>query len=549
MLICVVLVVAGVLGALPWLEMGVNDDFSFNWVARTFASTGHLTYDGWAAAMIGVQAWWAGWLIRLFGFSFTLVRLSTLPMAAGCALLLYALGRRAGLNPPYALFGALSVALSPVFLPMAASFMTDVPGFFFWLACVYCAVRAGRAAGRGAACAWLAAAAVTGVAGGTIRQIVWAAPLLSIPTVAWLRRRGCYTFSALLWFASVVPMVLLLGWFVAQPYASPIAETGKFALSLPVLRGETEAVVRLIFCCLLLILPVLVAALASWRDLVRAPGAAALGVASCAALLAVLHLYFGDFLLLGNIVTKYGLLDQGTELMGIKPVVLPVFVRQILGLAIVVAAGLTGAQIWRSRPAAVLRSEEAGPLGRLVLLMLPPSLVYAAAVLFRAVNDRTMFDRYAIVLLPVLVIPLLWHCQQRVRQTPAAAAWAAIGVFACYGVAATHDYFAAGRARLQSATALTTAGVPRTRLTAGLEYDGWTELERSGHIQARKPDEDRDYPIPPYWFWEKTPSIDPQYFVVYSRIDGLQDSRFPPVPYTTWLPPFHRRVFTQVMGP
>src|ERR1700733_360906 len=97
-ILCAILVVGSVIAAVPILEMGIDDDWSYVWVARGLAATGHFTYNGWIAAIIGIQAAWAALLIRWFGFSFTLVHLSTLPFAAGCAALLFHLGRRAGLN-------------------------------------------------------------------------------------------------------------------------------------------------------------------------------------------------------------------------------------------------------------------------------------------------------------------------------------------------------------------------------------------------------------------------------------------------------------------
>ena len=144
------LIAACVLGSIPILEMGVNDDWSYAWTARAFATTGHLAYNGWVGAVVGVQAIWAGLLIGVFGFSFTLVRLSTLPFAAGCAMLLYRLSRYAGLDPPFALFGTATVTLSPLFIPLSASFMTDVPGFFFgWRACIAPFWPCARGASRG----------------------------------------------------------------------------------------------------------------------------------------------------------------------------------------------------------------------------------------------------------------------------------------------------------------------------------------------------------------------------------------------------------------
>ena len=114
-------------------------------------------------------------------------------------------------------------------------------------------------------------------------------------------------------------------------------------------------------------------------------------------------------------------------------------------------------------------------------------------------------------------------------------------------MAITHDYLAGGRAKLRAAAALTAAGIPRTEITAGLEYDAWTELETTGVIRQRS-DAEMAYPkgLPQFWFWRDTPSIAPRYFVAYSRLKELRDAPFEPVAYTTWLPPFHRRLYTQV---
>jgi hypothetical protein len=113
----------------------------------------------------------------------------------------------------------------------------------------------------------------------------------------------------------------------------------------------------------------------------------------------------------------------------------------------------------------------------------------------------------------------------------------------------THDYFAAGRARVEAAANLTSSGIPRTHVSAGFEYDGWTQVENAGRIPT--PDEQaaappRHYPVKePYWYWPQTPVVEPVYVVTYSRLPGLVDAPFPVIRYTTWLPPFRRQIYTQ----
>jgi 4-amino-4-deoxy-L-arabinose transferase-like glycosyltransferase len=536
------LVVVSVLAVNPVLEMGTNDDWSYAWLARELAATGRFTYNGWIGAMIGVQAEWAAMLIRWFGFSFTLVRLSTLPFAAGCAFLLYRLSRSAGLNPECALFATLSVALSPEFIPLAASFMTDVPAFFFWLAGIYCAVRAAEADSRWGACVWMAAGCGAGIVGGTNRQVVWFVPLMVLPAVAWMRRRdrGVIAWSSVLWCGSAVATWLFVRWFNAQP-GSVLPPPDEPQSGLEMVEGSIETFFQIAVGCLLLVLPALALHLTAWRQWVRKPIRLMAGLGTAGALLAGLFL-FGDDLLLGNIITPFGMLSQGLEMLGTKPEVLGEPVRFVLGAALVGCLGVTLAVPWRSW----MRGER---MRRLVWIYGAPCVVYVGAVTYRSVRDWLLFDRYLILLLPLILIPLLGRFQERVREMPPAWSWVAVGMLAAFGVGLTHDYLAACRARLEAAGEVVAAGIPRTQVSAGLEYDGWTQLERAGRLPSpaeQKAAGPRRYPVsPPYWYWQKTPVVDPVYVVTYSPLGGLEESGFAPIEFRAWLPPFRRRVLVQ----
>jgi len=544
-ILCVLLVAGSVLATIPVVEMGTNDDWAYAWIAQRLATSGHFQYNGWSAAIIGAQAVWAALLIRLFGFSFTLLRLSTLPFAAGCAVLVYLLGRRAGLNPPWALFGSVSVTLSPVFIPLAASFMTDVPSCFFWLSAAYCCLRATHSGSAREAVIWMVVAAIAGSLGGTIRQVVWFVPLLALPVVAGMRRteRATVVSAVLLWCGSALAMGLCLHWFHSQPYTNmqSVWEPEPWT---DLLEESGESVVQITVECLLMMMPILVLSLAGWRKWLRMPMPLGAGLAASGALLAALWL-FDDNLLLGNIITPAGMLSQGVDLLGRKPEILKFPVRFVLGAVCWANTGLTAAMLWNSRRSSA-RDREG--LRTLVLMLGPSCLVYVAALVYRSVREWLLFDRYLILLMPLIAIGLLWFLQERVRTVPTAWNWAVVAVFALFGIAVTHDYLAAERARLAAATAVTSAGVPRANVAAGFEYDGWTQLELDGHVllPSEPIDNNRRYPVsPPYWFWAKIPGVKPKYVVTYSRLPELAESPFPPVRFTTWLPPFEREVFTQ----
>src|SRR6202042_1690012 len=156
---CAIALALCLLASRPRLEMGFGDDFSYIWTARTMAGTGHLVYNGWATAMLGWQIYLGALFIKLFGFSFTAVRASVLVVGMATAALLQRLFVRLGVNEWNSTLATLTLTVSPLFLPLTFSFMTDVPGFFAILVCLYGCIRAIQASSDRAAIQWLIFAA------------------------------------------------------------------------------------------------------------------------------------------------------------------------------------------------------------------------------------------------------------------------------------------------------------------------------------------------------------------------------------------------------
>ncbi len=86
---CIVLFLLAVAATVPVYEMGFEDDWSYGHIARDFAATGHVVYNGWTAAMLLPQIVWAALFIKVFGFSFLALRLSTLTLVVALIPVLY----------------------------------------------------------------------------------------------------------------------------------------------------------------------------------------------------------------------------------------------------------------------------------------------------------------------------------------------------------------------------------------------------------------------------------------------------------------------------
>jgi Dolichyl-phosphate-mannose-protein mannosyltransferase len=147
----------------PWLDMGTVDDVSYTRSAQLLAQTGHIVYNGWATAMLGWQLYLGAAFIKLFGFSFNVTRLSMFPVAMVTAFISQRSMVRAGLSERNATLATLTLVLSPMFLPLAFSYMSDVPGLLIIVLCFYGCLRALQANSDANASLWLAFSAVAGL--------------------------------------------------------------------------------------------------------------------------------------------------------------------------------------------------------------------------------------------------------------------------------------------------------------------------------------------------------------------------------------------------
>src|SRR5258705_8111621 len=191
-LICALIVAASVLAAYPVAEMGFQDDWSYIRTALEFERTGRFVYNGWATAILGWIIPWSALFIKTFGFSFTIVRLSILPVTMACIYLFHESLVRFGIRGRNAVLGALTLGLSPIFLPMAASYMTHAAALFVIVLCLYLCQRAVAAHSDRAAVLWLCCAAASNVAGGAVRQISWLGATGIVPsTGCLLGQRPC----------------------------------------------------------------------------------------------------------------------------------------------------------------------------------------------------------------------------------------------------------------------------------------------------------------------------------------------------------------------
>lgn len=570
-LICALVVTVCALITYPVADMPFSDGFSYSKTALDFARTGHFLYNGWATAMLGWLIPWGALFIKIFGFSFNVMRFSMLPIDFATVYLLHQILRRFGLTSGNAIFGTFAFALSPIFMPSAVGFMTDVPGMLVIFLCIYMCQRAVATPSDRNAVLWLTAATLINVSGGTVRQIAWLGVLVMVPATAWLlrERHGMKPAGILLWFFGLIGVLVCLHWFNRQPYSVP--EHLIWASIHPMTLVHLEAqIVKTFFCFLLVILPITVAWLPSARSLSRKSWLWFAGGMIFAALLlfTLAHISGRPSQWLMPWL-EYLLLEQSSLVPGMwgTPAVIAQYVRIAVSLFVIAAGILMLVQLANRGGKETYRKTSSTTSWRTLAWILGPfSLSYFLLLMPRGAFNLIQ-DRYLVGLTPIAAIVLLRVYQERVRPKLPLISIVTLAIFAVYSVAGTHDYFARSRALVKSLQVVENSGVPRTSIQTSFPDDGWVQIQNGGHINepriqvpAGAYNPNPPSPVPEKcrdWFTTYSPIIVPKYFLLFPQFKNppfpappwcYVHANYPPVHITEWLPPFHQTMYVEKLG-
>lgn len=573
-ILCALLLAICTLASYPFAEMGGNDDFAYVRSAKALADTGHLVYFGWSSAMLGWQLALGALFIKLLGSYFTATRASILLVAVATAFLLQRTFVRLGLRETNASFATLTLVLSPLFIPLSFSFMSDIPGLFAIVLCLYLCLRAIDSPLPSRTTAWLLAAAISSAILGTARQTGWLGLFVIVPSAYWLmrRRRLPIVLLTCVWGLCVVFTFACLYWLSKQMYTTVEGAGGMrfdtnhlFDVGLAALRVPLETAFFLS--------PILIAfAIPFLKERTRVVYLSLAGVILfCAYLCLRPNSYWvGNILApassgIGDYVTPFGILELPE--IGNRPLTLNLAVRIVItvvsyfaAFAFAVLLITKNRLITRNRHAMAPEAQPAQLSWQQLLLLLGPfTMAYCAFLAFRVLAG-TMFDRYLLPLFMVLAVVASRFYQEKVSPRLPLPCFAVLFLFAAFGVAGTHDMFAVNRARLAAIEHLRAAGLPRTAFYGGFAYDGWTQIDTQGHIDVdgiRTPEGVRHLPSERlkfnpcgYSFAKYYPAIRAQYALSYDN-STCRDPKnsFAPVPYHLWLPPFSGAIYTRSLSP
>lgn len=568
-ILCALLLALCIFAAHPVVEMAANDDFAYVFSAKRLAETGHILYCGWSSPMLGWQMGLAALAFKLFGFSFTAANAVVLGVALATAALLQRTYAWLGLTETNATFATLAVVLSPLFLPLSFSFMTDVPALFAIVVCLYACARAYASTEGASASAWLVFACMANALLGTVRQTAWLGVLVLAPSTMWILRRRGLRWPTLLatWLGCVVFVLACLHWFAQQPYVTRESAPALAGLNGSDLLDTVVAGLRNALGLALLLVPVTLAFTATlFRRGYRRALAVAGGVTLLCATLLLLrpHSYAVEVLQLpsvglsGSYVTPSGTLQipgigHHAMQMGVRG-------RNVLTLVAFFAATafLCLLPILRASRA-LTPPATARPSRSELLWMLAPTAAAYLLFLFQRATQAVYFDRYLLPLLLLLTFVAVRLYQDHLGGRMPLVSWASVALFALYGVLSTHDLFATERARLAATEELRRAGLPRQAFYGTFGFDGWTQVEQAGYISISgitlPPGAKRLGDVPArfkpcgYSMARLFPSIHARYALSDDAQGCAEQTMFAPVVYKLWLPPYHRTIYIRQVAP
>jgi hypothetical protein len=530
---CALLLLLAILVARPYAEVGISDDFSYIWSAKVLAQTGHVAYNGGATAILGWQLYLAALIDKLFGFSFTATRASVIMISVATAFLCQRTFVRAGANEWNASIGTLTLMLSPLLMLLEVTFMTDVPCLFAMIVCLYACFRAIQADKEWVSIGWIGFASLSNVVLGSSRQIGWLGVLVMVPSALWLlrRKRATVVAGAGFWLASVVLLLTINHWFQQQPYI--LYEPLRRGVVTPhVLRHMTVELIRACFEVVLLLLPILLMYLPALRKR-KYPW--------------VVYLTACGFLFYGLRLWEIHNLKAwfAPYLGGVLPFAHLTRLRPILTIAVIFCSlALIMALAARSQKAELTRGYGLAVSDRTILVLLVPFTIAYVGLLLPRAGFENIWDRYLLPPLFIAIIFILRFYQKHFQPRLPITALVLALCFGAYATASLHDRLALYRVRVDAVNEVLASGIPDTSVSGGWDYDGWTELEHSGHIvdpRMRVP-MGMVQPKPTHyglencrWFYcNMFPHVVP-YYTISFRPDAAGNNKFAPVPYRTWV--------------
>jgi hypothetical protein len=381
---------------------------------------------------------------------------------------------------------ALTIAIGPLWSPLAATFMTDVPAFA--VQCVFLALAFRALRAPEITVGAYAGAMVVGFLGIAIRQYE-AIPVIAFVIVAFTMtiagrrsRRGLLLVTAL----AVAATIGLFAWWLSLPDAlslAPSPATSGLVANLAVRFGGFVRLTGLLLTPLLVFVGPVGIVRTAWR---RSPVLSSVVGAGAALWMAASYLRVPEVPFVGNYVDLYGVLSRDV-LPGARVPVIPENLFRCMAVlgsvsAVVLALAMVPALVDAGRR---VRARDLVPRDPVTAVLGLATLGFSVAYALAIATELPVFDRYVLPVLPLVGLLLVRRVRAEetatapasgrvpVRRWRVATTVGALVVLGGIGLAYATDSASFDGARWEVDRAVARLGWKPTRIYGGFEWISW----------------------------------------------------------------------------
>jgi len=454
----------------PLGEFPLNDDWSYCRNVYDLAVHGILRFNDWTAITLIAQTLWGTLFCKIFGFSFTVLRISVLIAGWGGMIAFYLLLRRMVMNEVLAFWFTLMLTFNPLYFSLSYTFMTDVP----FIASILCASWFYFRYYEEERIRYLFYATSFALIATLIRQLgiaIVVAAFLTCFLTGKIRLKQVLLQLFLTCF--LISVLYLLTSHLIQGNLVPSGKTslGDLINSFTPSRFIRHIYYRggiLLFYTGLLLLPLVISILPSYLKSTKPLTACiALVVSLPVCIPAILN---AQYLPIGNIINNLGLgpklLKDAFWELNRHPMLSPGILQVICVTGAIGAVLLMFTFILSLlRLNSEARKTPSGKIKIQILLMMGGYMCFVLLFAF-------FFDRY---FLPAIFFFILILISAEIKLKKGTLAFSVL-LFLCiafFSVSATHDYLSFNRARWTGLRSLMAKGISPHHIDGGFEFNGW----------------------------------------------------------------------------